>query len=156
MNIAPVAVTVRTLVVCATDMDRVTVRLDCSAGFYVRALARDLGERLGTGGHLVALRRTRVGALTLDEALPLADAERDPAATAAHLVPMSRMLTDLPAMTLDQDTVRRTLQGRDCESQVANPDCGAVRLLDESGDLVAIAVPSATHAGLLHPSVVLR
>jgi tRNA pseudouridine55 synthase len=155
-HLAAVSVTVRTLIVNAAEADRVTISVDCSAGFYVRALARDLGERLGTGGHLVALRRTRVGAVTLDEALPLADAERDPAAAAAHVVPMSRMLTDLPAMTLDGDTVRRTLQGRDCESLIANPDARPVRLLDEWGDLVAIAEPSATLAGFLHPSVVLR
>ena len=43
------------------DGDTVTLRVDCSAGFYIRSLAHDLGERLGVGGHLVALRRTRSG-----------------------------------------------------------------------------------------------
>lgn len=42
--------------------------IECSSGTYIRALARDLGEALGTGGHLVSLRRTRVGAFTLDAA----------------------------------------------------------------------------------------
>ena len=46
-----------------------TLRVDCSAGFYVRSLAHDLGERLGTGAHLAALRRTRSGDFTLDDAI---------------------------------------------------------------------------------------
>lgn len=51
-----------------TDVD---VVVDCSSGTYVRALARDLGAALGTGGHLTALRRTRVGPFTLDDAASL-------------------------------------------------------------------------------------
>jgi tRNA pseudouridine55 synthase len=47
------------------DLD---VRVDCSSGTYVRALARDLGAALGVGGHLTALRRTRIGGFTVDEA----------------------------------------------------------------------------------------
>ncbi len=50
----------------------VDIEVECSAGTYVRALARDLGAALGVGGHLVALRRTSVGGFTLDEAVPLA------------------------------------------------------------------------------------
>jgi tRNA pseudouridine55 synthase len=49
----------------------------CSSGTYVRALARDLGERLGVGGHLTALRRTRVGGFELAVARPLASIEQE-------------------------------------------------------------------------------
>ena len=51
------------------------VVVECSSGTYVRALARDLGAALGVGGHLTALRRTRVGRFTLEQAIPLADLE---------------------------------------------------------------------------------
>ncbi|WP_081761937.1 tRNA pseudouridine(55) synthase TruB [Saccharomonospora piscinae] len=54
------------------------VMVDCSSGTYVRALARDLGAGLGTGGHLAALRRTSVGPFTLAKARSLDDVERDP------------------------------------------------------------------------------
>jgi tRNA pseudouridine55 synthase len=54
----------------------VDAAVTCSSGTYVRALARDLGEALGVGGHLVALRRTRVGDFDLARARPLADLER--------------------------------------------------------------------------------
>ena len=49
----------------------VDVAVDCSSGTYIRALARDLGDALGVGGHLTALRRTRVGPFTLDQARTL-------------------------------------------------------------------------------------
>jgi tRNA pseudouridine55 synthase len=144
------------LTVTAVDTDRVCLTLTCSAGFYVRALAHDLGDRLRTGAHLVALRRTAVGDLTVAHALTLDAVERDPDAVRAHLVPMAHMLAELPAQTLNADAVRRAVQGRDLESRIANPAPGHVRLLDETGDLVAIAEPSTTASGFLHPSVVLR
>lgn len=58
-----------------TDLD---VTVECSSGTYVRALARDLGVALGVGGHLTALRRTRVGPFTLAHATTLADLAGDP------------------------------------------------------------------------------
>lgn len=57
------------------DLD---VTVECSSGTYVRALARDLGVALGTGGHLTALRRTRVGPFTLGTARTLEELEADP------------------------------------------------------------------------------
>lgn len=59
-----------------TDLD---VHVDCSTGTYVRALARDLGAALGVGGHLTALRRTRVGQFGLAEARTLDELAQDPA-----------------------------------------------------------------------------
>jgi tRNA pseudouridine55 synthase len=58
------------------DLD---VAVECTSGTYIRALARDLGDQLGVGGHLTALRRTRVGPFTLEHARTLAVLERDPA-----------------------------------------------------------------------------
>lgn len=57
------------------DLD---VEVDCSSGTYIRALARDLGDALGVGGHLTALRRTRVGRFGLDQAHPLDELAEQP------------------------------------------------------------------------------
>jgi tRNA pseudouridine55 synthase len=57
------------------DLD---VEVDCSSGTYVRALARDLGDALGVGGHLTALRRTRVGQFGLDQARTLDELAEQP------------------------------------------------------------------------------
>ena len=55
----------------SADLVDVDVEVDCSSGTYIRALARDVGAALGVGGHLTALRRTRVGRFALDEARTL-------------------------------------------------------------------------------------
>jgi tRNA pseudouridine55 synthase len=81
VELAARTVTVSRLELRATrrigDLLDVDVEVDCSSGTYVRALARDLGRALGTGGHLTALRRTAVGPFTLADALTLEElAER--------------------------------------------------------------------------------
>jgi tRNA pseudouridine55 synthase len=152
----PQLVCVPRLEVRSVDRDLVALTLDCSAGFYVRALARDLGEQLGTGAHLAALRRTRAAALTVADALTFEAALQDPGAAVARVVPLGRMLTHLPAITLDADGIRRAIQGRDLAVDDGEAHTTAVRLLDPAGDLVAMAEPSPARAGLLHPSVVLK
>ena len=64
-------VTCRALELLAFDGDRPASALTCSAGFYVRSLAHDLGRALGTGACLEALQRTRSGEFGLEEAMPL-------------------------------------------------------------------------------------
>lgn len=56
------------------SQEEITIRVVCSKGTYIRALARDIGEALGSGGHLTALRRTRVGDATIDRCLQLDEA----------------------------------------------------------------------------------
>ena len=78
-----VALPPRPVVVSAFDVlarrgAELDVAVECSSGTYVRALARDLGAALGVGGHLTALRRTRVGPFTLAHARTLAQVEADP------------------------------------------------------------------------------
>jgi tRNA pseudouridine55 synthase len=58
-----------------TDLVDLSVAVECSSGTYIRALARDLGAALGVGGHLTALRRTRVGPYDLTQAHPLSELE---------------------------------------------------------------------------------
>ena len=77
----------------------VDVEVDCSSGTYIRALARDLGAALGVGGHLTALRRTRVGRFGLDHARSLDDLAEQPALSltlddACLLLFPHRQLTD--------------------------------------------------------------
>lgn len=86
-------VIIHALDLLAYDPPLLTLRMSVSSGTYVRSLAHDLGEALGCGGHVVALRRTRVGrfavadAVALDDLSPLniADHLRPPEATVAHL-----------------------------------------------------------------------
>ena len=155
---APARVTVHRLDVVMCDGDSVTLTLDCSAGFYVRSLAHDLGERLGVGAHLAALRRTRVGDFSVDSAIALEAVERHPAQAAAAVLPMAAMLPRLPQFTLTADGVRRAMNGCElgpgdgAQSPLLNAE-SPVRLLDRAGALVGIA-RMANRPGFLHPSVI--
>src|SRR5207253_5650354 len=110
--LAPVSVTVHSLELVTVESDRVTLRVGCSAGFYIRSLAHDLGERLGVGAHVAALRRTRSGDSTLEQAVPLHVIEQDPDRAVAALVPLGLLLPAWSAVVLTYDGVRRAVQGR--------------------------------------------
>ncbi len=91
----------------------VVLRVHVSKGTYVRTLAHDLGERLGCGAHLVALRRLRVGALDVADAVPLHRLESaEPSARAAWLRPPDALLQRLPRVELPETLAGRFIQGQ--------------------------------------------
>jgi tRNA pseudouridine55 synthase len=82
----------------------------CSAGTYVRSIARDLGERLGVGGTLASLRRVANGPFTEGEAVTLETLESDPAALSAHLLtPIDALRRAVDVVEVDDPAVRRAL-----------------------------------------------
>lgn len=90
--------------------------VDCSKGTYVRTLAEEIGEQLGTGAHLVALRRTMVGPFRIDEAVSLEDLEAAPPdGRLAYVRPADALVLELPKVTLDAEEALRLLQGRELE-----------------------------------------
>ena len=114
----------------------------CSAGTYIRALARDLGERVGTGAYLGALTRTASGPFTLEQARRLEEvraALADGRATDL-LLPMDTGLDRYPAMRLAAGDVTSLARGQELRGRRDVPQDGLIRVLDESGQLVAIAV----------------
>jgi tRNA pseudouridine55 synthase len=169
---APVEVTAYSLAIVSVENGRVCLQVECSAGFYVRSLAHDLGEQLGTGAHLVELRRTRSGDCALSEAIPLDVIEQNRSAAVAGLVPLAAMLPGLPFVVLTPDGITRVRHGRELgphdlvagarsAGAVAPIDAAAtgetdrwIRLLTPDGALLALA-RDAPGSGLLHPSVVL-
>jgi tRNA pseudouridine55 synthase len=132
----------------ADDPDRPIAIVDvtCSAGTYVRALARDLGARLGSAAYLGALARTASGPFTLDEAHTL-DEIRDAAATSGPngvrklLLPPDTGLGDLPAVSLTADEIADANQGRFIKPVAGlrgAPDGVPLRLLDAAGTIVGM------------------
>lgn len=117
----------------------VDVEVACSSGTYVRALARDLGAALGTGGHLTALRRTRVGPFTLDAARTLDDLARldDP----VTLPLAAAVRSAFPVRTVSGDEERELSFGRTLAATgmagvhaAVSSDGRAVALLREQDD----------------------
>lgn len=111
----------------------VEVTVECSSGTYIRALARDLGLALGTGGHLVALRRTRVGQFGLEHAHTLVQLEHDFAvldlATAARNLFTSHDLESASAQAVRHGS---TLPDVDLEST------SPVAMFDDQGEFLAL------------------
>src|SRR5712691_7049002 len=89
------------------DLVDVDARLRCSSGTYIRALARDLGAALGTGGHLTRLRRTRVGGYRIEDARTL-----DQLAERFEVLPLAQAAAAaFPSRTLTADEARRLAHG---------------------------------------------
>jgi len=95
--------------------DRLALHVECSSGTYIRSLVVDLGEALGCGAHLTALRRVWVTPFRhpqLHRLADLADAAADPARLDALLLPLEAGLGDLPVLTLDAGQAQRLRQGQ--------------------------------------------
>jgi tRNA pseudouridine55 synthase len=155
----PVEVTAHTLELLAFDGMSVRLVVVCSAGFYVRSLARDLGRRLGTGAHLAALRPVRSGQFGCDRAVPLDVAEQEGLDALRRVIPMNEALRHLPAVVLTEQGVGRAAHGNEISAADLTGPCAAatpalpVRLLAPSGALVAVA-ETGSQPDLLHPAVV--
>jgi tRNA pseudouridine55 synthase len=153
--LAAAAVVCHELVVVAFDGERARVTLTVSAGFYVRSFAHDLGQALGSGAFLESLRRTRSGAFTLEAAAPFDELMRGGRdAAAAHVVPLDRLLPDVPSISISVEAAGRVRHGIDIPGPGWPEAPPLARLMDGEGRLLALAVP-ADRPGFLHPSVVL-
>lgn len=140
---ASVPVTVHALDLMAYDHGVATFSLRVSAGFYVRSLAHDLGARFGTGAHLSALRRTRAGAFGLDEALAWEALARGGAAVQAAVIPIDRLLPEIPGIVLPAADAARVRHGQTVQARLPPGIPGSsLRLLDEGGRLIGMAEAS--------------
>jgi len=110
---APRRVTIHALQLLSHDGNRVEIDVACSKGTYVRTLAADIGEVLGCGAHLAALRRTHIAnldvaqAMTIERLEALSMSERD-----ACLAPADALVAVLPRAALDDAEVARVLHGQ--------------------------------------------
>jgi tRNA pseudouridine55 synthase len=148
-------ITVRRLEVAAVDLEsgRVDFEVECTSGTYVRVLAEEWGELLGTYAHLAALRRVRIGAVDVEGAFPaacLAPRGTHPAGPAgrgaalpgdwrgleAARLPWATALSHLPGRVLEPREAGELAHGRAPRSR---GEAGLVRLMDEAGGLLGIA-----------------
>ncbi|MDB5572342.1 MAG: tRNA pseudouridine(55) synthase TruB [Hyphomicrobiales bacterium] len=134
VNLAPRPVTIHALDLVHADEEQAVLEAHCGKGTYVRAIARDLGRLLGCYGHVTALRRTRVGPFTEDDAVPLGELEAEGADAFAEMLSVEAGLTDVPCVVVDRDGAARLrrgqsliLRGRDAPSEgFAYASCGGV------------------------------
>ena len=141
-----------------TDPERpiAVLGVTCSAGTYVRALARDLGESLGSAAYLGALTRTASGPFTIEAATPLdefrAAAAESPAGLLPFLLPLDTGLDAFPVVTLTQDELAAVAKGQFIRPAGGLPGpADHYRLIGPDATLVAIA---SAAAGRLAPDKV--
>jgi tRNA pseudouridine55 synthase len=109
----------------------------CSVGTYVRVLLSDLAQRVGTVGHLVALRRLSSGSHRVEDAVSIEQLTDDVANGALVLLPPAAFVTALEHVTLDSDRIRAMRMGQrvTLEERFVNEEIAA---MDADGDLVGI------------------
>jgi tRNA pseudouridine55 synthase len=135
----PVEVTVFSFELLEYAPPMLSFRAEVSPGTYVRAMGRDLGERLGVGAHLTGLRRESIGPWRVTDAIPLTDLSGS-----EPLLPPRTLVADLPSVALDPAEVLAVGHGRVVLRP--GPTSGEAALLDGDRLLaVAQAVPSGWH-----------
>ena len=113
------------------------VKVECSSGTYIRALARDLGQALGVGGHITELRRTRVGSFDVSDANAITDLEN------LKLTPLAKAASDLfPTVSLSSEQVIDLVHGKRLSD--VSTSGALIAGLSASGDLVAVLEPAGS------------
>jgi tRNA pseudouridine55 synthase len=138
VELQPRKIQVYSLDILEWDPPEVVIDAYCSSGTYIRSLANDLGESLGTGAYLIGLRRTKSGRFTLREAVPL---RRLKEAFQAgdwyrYLIPAADALGDWPMVELDADQVDLVRHGHRIPAEPESE--GWSRGISQQGDLVAL------------------
>lgn len=138
VDLEPRIINVFNLEILEWEPPEVVIDVYCSSGTYVRSLANDLGDSLGTGAHLIGLRRTKSGQFTLRDAVSLRRLKEsfDAGDWYQFLIPAADALGDWPMIELNPDEVELVRHGHRIP---AEPDASDwVRGLSQQGDLVAL------------------
>ena len=106
------SVVIHSIVWTEVQWPEATLEVSCSKGTYIRVLAEDLGAALGCGAHLVGLRRTEVGHLSLVQSISLDDLLRTTADHADFVLPVDALLQTLPHLTVDAQQAKRLEMGQ--------------------------------------------
>ena len=150
VQLAARTVRVDAIRVTAYEWPILVVEIDCGKGTYIRSIARDLGGKLGCGGMVETLRRTRVGPFTAGQGVGL---DIDPATL--KLLPMATALAGMPQLQFTVDEVKRFRTGQSIAFLASGgrqpPVDGQGAILDERGELIGIGISSG---GRVKPEIV--
>lgn len=139
VELKAVEVTVHALELLALEPPFARLRVHCSSGTYVRALARDIGESLGVGAHLAALRRTRVGPFRVEDAVRL-DEDLPPETPPGAWVDPARALAHLPSVRVEGEVAGRLAGGQTIPLEARDLPLGEPVAVIEGERLVAVAI----------------
>lgn len=109
ITLSPRPIRIYAIDVLAYDYPRLELEVRCGKGTYIRSLARDLGRRLGCGGYVEALRRTRVGPFAVEDGIAI---ETDANTVAGRLLPLCAAVSGMPRLVLNKAEADQLRQGR--------------------------------------------
>jgi tRNA pseudouridine55 synthase len=157
VELKPVPVHVYELKLLEVEGSQARLWTHCSAGTYMRSIAHELGQSLGCGAHLSALRRMRTGDFSIEQSRSIAELESLAAEErlAEALIPASALLPSFPAVVIDPTTAGMVRQGRDFPVSPFRVEPGTryVKAVSTEGELLAIGEAKLPH--IYHPVVVL-
>ena len=133
----PVTVTIHSIRVTRIELPDVDFEVDCGSGTYIRAIARDAGEALGTGAHLRSQRRTAVGVHSVDRAVPLEALGDEERVRSAVLTPLEA-LAGLPRVAVDDAGAAALGFGRSIPAPADAPEGVPLALAGADGRLLGI------------------
>lgn len=132
------SVHIYSLEMTAWEPPHLSLSVTCSSGTYIRSLAHDLGESLGCGGHVTALRRTAVGDFTLATAIPL-DA-LTPDNWLDYLLPSETAVAHLPRLNIAQQSAQKLQMGQQIMRTADHPAAPLVRIYTPDDQFIGLAV----------------
>ncbi|HET7461242.1 MAG TPA: tRNA pseudouridine(55) synthase TruB [Longimicrobium sp.] len=133
----PATVSIYGIRLIGMELPDVEFEVECGAGTYIRAIARDAGDLLGVGAHLRTLRRTRVGPHAVERAVPLDLLDDVDRVRAAMLSPLEAV-AHLPRAIVDDPGIAALRHGRALRASADVPEARPVALATEDGALLAI------------------
>ena len=131
----PRPITIHELTLLGMDAQGIRLRVHCSKGTYIRTLCKDLGEALGCGGCMAALRRVQAGEYTAAEAVPLGTL-LETEAPEQYLRPVDSMFRNYPSVTLTEKQEKRCRCGNSFSVRM---DPGTYRVYDQNGEFLALS-----------------
>jgi tRNA pseudouridine55 synthase len=135
VELSPSEVTIYDIRIVAVHMPEVTFEVDCSSGTYIRAIARDVGAAIGTGGYLKELRRTAIGRFDVANAIVVDEMVNEPEVRRVS-VGVLDAIADMPRVDIGEEQERAVRFG---QSIVATAPAGQVAVARD-GELIAIAL----------------
>jgi tRNA pseudouridine55 synthase len=134
-------VTIKSLTLLGVNRSEAEFELTCTAGTYARSLAHDIGREYGCGAHLIRLRRTRSGEFPITTAVPLIEGEEfyPREFFISRMIPLRALLHEIPGIVISAGDREKLMHGMDLNLITTDWESEEYRLIDEDGELVALA-----------------
>jgi tRNA pseudouridine55 synthase len=134
-------VTIKSLTLRSVENCEAEFELACTTGTYARSLAHDIGKEYGSGAHLIRLRRTCSGEFSIEKSTTLCEGDQFHSSEyfLSRIIPIKDLLLEIPSIVIPAGDKNKLLHGMDINLLTTDTRSEEFRLIDESGELIALA-----------------